>query len=76
LRDDVTLFSESPSRFAVTVRAGYASAFEAALQGLPCAAVGTVTDAGRMRVVGRSGEQIIEAGIDRLKAAWQQPLHW
>jgi phosphoribosylformylglycinamidine synthase subunit PurSL len=76
LRDDVTLFSESPSRFAVTVRAEYASTFEAALQGLPCAAVGTVTDAGVLRVVGRSGELIIEAGIDRLKAAWQQPLNW
>jgi phosphoribosylformylglycinamidine synthase II len=76
LRDDLTLFSESAGRFVVTVRAEHTSAFETTLQGLPHAAVGTVTDTGVLRVVGRSGELILEAGIDRLKAAWQQPLNW
>jgi phosphoribosylformylglycinamidine synthase subunit PurSL len=76
LRDDVTLFSETPSRFVVTVRADHATAFEAILQGLPWAAIGYVTEASALRVVGRSGALLIEAGIDRLKAAWQTPLDW
>jgi phosphoribosylformylglycinamidine synthase subunit PurSL len=76
LRDDLTLFSESPSRFVVSVHPEYASAFETTLQGLPWAAVGTVTETGVFRVFGRSGALLIEAGIDRLKAAWQQPLNW
>jgi phosphoribosylformylglycinamidine synthase subunit PurSL len=76
LRDDVTLFSETPSRFVVTVRPEQAVAFETSLQGLPWAAVGHVSDTPALRVVGRSGALIIEAGIDRLKAAWQTPLNW
>jgi phosphoribosylformylglycinamidine synthase subunit PurSL len=76
LRDDVTLFSETPSRFVVTVRAEHAMAFEATLQGLPWAAVGHVSATPVFRVTGRSGELIITTGIDRLKAAWQRPLEW
>jgi phosphoribosylformylglycinamidine synthase subunit PurSL len=76
LRDDVTLFSESPSRFVVTVRAEQASAFESMLAGLPCAAVGHVTELGVFRVLGRSGMPIIETGIATLKSAWQRPLNW
>jgi phosphoribosylformylglycinamidine synthase II len=76
LRDDVTLFAETPSRFVVTVQAEHVAAFEAALQGVTWAAIGQVTATNGFRVVGRSGAPIIEVGIDRLKAAWQQPLHW
>jgi phosphoribosylformylglycinamidine synthase len=76
LRDDFTLFSETASRLVVTVHAGHVPAFEAILRGLPWAAVGTVTDIGVFRVVGRSGASIIAADIDRLKAAWQKPLNW
>jgi phosphoribosylformylglycinamidine synthase subunit PurSL len=76
LRDDFMLFSESPSRFVVTVHSEHMAAFESTLRGLPCAAVGTVADTDMFRVVGRSGSPIIEADIDRLKTAWQQPLNW
>jgi phosphoribosylformylglycinamidine synthase len=76
LRDDVTLFAETPSRFVVTVPAEHAAAFEVALQGVPWAAIGRLTSTNAFRVVGRSGAPIIEVGIDRLKAAWQQPLNW
>ena len=75
-RDDVTLFSESASRFVITVQAEDVAAFEATLQGLPWAAVGRVTETGRFRVVGGSGVLIIEVEIDRLKATWQKPLNW
>jgi phosphoribosylformylglycinamidine synthase subunit PurSL len=76
LRDDVTLFSETPSRFVVTVRAEQAVAFETILHGLPWAAVGRVIDTPTLQVVGRSGALLIDAGIERLKAAWQTPLNW
>jgi phosphoribosylformylglycinamidine synthase subunit PurSL len=76
LRDDITLFSESASRFVVTVHAGDVTAFEATVGGMPWAAVGRVTAAGSFAVVGRSGALIIEADIERLKAAWQRPLNW
>jgi phosphoribosylformylglycinamidine synthase len=76
LPDDVTLFSETPSRFVVTVRAEQVAAVETILQELPWAAVGHVTDTPALRVVGCSGALLIDAGIDRLKAAWQTPLDW
>jgi phosphoribosylformylglycinamidine synthase II len=76
LRDDVTLFSETPSRFVVTARVEDTTAFEALLHGLPWAAVGQVTETQAFRVVGRSGALIVAVGIDRLKAAWQKPLAW
>ena len=76
LRDDVTLFSETPSRFVATVQAERVKAFEDTLHGLPWAAVGRVTETHALRVIGRAGELIIEVDIDRLKAAWQKPLDW
>jgi phosphoribosylformylglycinamidine synthase len=76
LRDDLLLFSESPSRFVVTIHAEQAAAFAEAMRGLPCAAVGEVTDTGVWRMYGQSGAILIEAPIAHLKAAWQQPLQW
>jgi phosphoribosylformylglycinamidine synthase subunit PurSL len=76
LRDDVLLFSESPSRFVVTVHAENAPAFEATLAGLPCVALGVVTETRVFRVLGQAGAVLIDAGIEQLKAAWQQPLNW
>jgi phosphoribosylformylglycinamidine synthase subunit PurSL len=76
LRDDVTLFSETQSRFVVTVSLEHVEAFEATMQGLPCAAVGHVTESQAFRVIGRAVKLIIDADIDQLKAAWQQPLDW
>jgi phosphoribosylformylglycinamidine synthase len=76
LRDDVTLFSESASRFVLTVQAQHVATFESMLQGLPWAAIGHVTGEGTFAVVGRSGAPILEADIEPLKAAWQKPLNW
>jgi phosphoribosylformylglycinamidine synthase subunit PurSL len=76
LRDDVTLFSESPSRFVITVHPPDVAVFEASLQGLPWAAVGHVAETGTFRLVGRSGSVRIETELDRLKGAWQKPLNW
>jgi phosphoribosylformylglycinamidine synthase subunit PurSL len=76
LRDDVTLFAESASRFVVTVHPEEAAAFESSLQGLPCAAVGRVLETDAFRVTGRSGAPIIEAELSRLRDAWREPLNW
>jgi phosphoribosylformylglycinamidine synthase len=76
LREDVTLFSESQSRFVVTVHAEHVSAFESTMAGLPYAAVGQVTEVERLHVLGRSGTPIIDVGLECLKVAWQRPLNW
>jgi phosphoribosylformylglycinamidine synthase len=76
LRDDVRLFSESPSRFVVTIHPEQVPAFEAALRGLPYAAVGKVMATAVFQVWGHARAVLIEARIEQLKAAWQQPLSW
>jgi phosphoribosylformylglycinamidine (FGAM) synthase-like enzyme len=69
------LFSESQSRFVVTVRPNQAAAFEAALAGSACYRVGVVTADPIFDVTGRGGAKVL-APIADLKAAWQQPLAW
>ncbi len=56
-RDDEMLFSESQSRFVVTVRPEKKAAFEAALAGSPIACVGTVLAEGVFRVKGLRGRR-------------------
>ncbi|MHB8909472.1 MAG: AIR synthase-related protein, partial [Syntrophales bacterium] len=73
-RDDELLFSESQSRFVVTIRPASRAAFEAELAGSPCARIGTVIPAEVLRIGGLGGKRIIEEKLSRLKAAWQKPL--
>jgi phosphoribosylformylglycinamidine synthase len=75
-RDDEMLFSESQSRFVVTVRPENKTAFEAALAGSPFACVGTVTAEGLFRVKGLKGGVILEEKIGDLKEAWQKTLRF
>jgi phosphoribosylformylglycinamidine synthase len=75
-RDDEMLFSESQSRFVVTVRPENKRAFEAALAGSPIACVGTVTAEGLFRVKGLSGKVILDEKIGELKEAWQRTLRF
>jgi phosphoribosylformylglycinamidine (FGAM) synthase-like enzyme len=75
-RDDEMLFSESQSRFVVTVRPENKRAFEAALAGSPIACVGTVTAEGLFRVKGLRGSVILEEKIGDLKEAWQRTLRF
>ncbi len=71
----VLLFSESNTRFLCEVRPGSAAAFEAALDGLPHARLGTVNDSGRV-VIRSGGEVVVDAACGELKEAWQRPLRW
>ena len=74
--DDEMLFSESQSRFVVTVRPENKRAFEAALAGSLIACVGTVTAEGLFRVKGLRGSVILEEKIGDLKEEWQRTLRF
>ncbi|HUT36414.1 MAG TPA: AIR synthase-related protein [Planctomycetota bacterium] len=70
-RDDVLLFSESNSRFIVTVAPEDKAAFEEALGGLPCACIGEVTDEPHLRITGLDGNPVVDASVVDLKARWK-----
>jgi len=73
-RNDELLFSESQSRFVVTVSPGSREAFEALLVCTDFAKIGTVISEGVLRVDGLGGKRIIDEQLAALKAAWQRPL--
>jgi len=73
-RSDLLLFSESQSRFVVTVHPQNRGAFERLLSGQDCRQVGTVCGDDRFEVIGLGGETIIRTRIRTLKQAWQKPL--
>ncbi len=75
-RDDYLLFSESQSRFVVTVRPEHRGAFEELMEGVPFSRIGVVREERAFRVTGLGGKRIIEADIFRLKEAWQRPLRF
>jgi phosphoribosylformylglycinamidine (FGAM) synthase-like enzyme len=65
-----TLFSETPSRFLVTVHPGARERFERCLAGLPAARIGEVRAEGRL-VVTLEGERLMDLGLDEGGAAWK-----
>ena len=74
-RADTILFSESQSRFVVTVSPGNTGRFEAIMKGNVFADIGIVT--ARQEFTVMDGEKIVlSAGIDALKEAWQKTLRW
>ena len=73
--DLTALFSESASRFVVTVSRDRAGAFEAALAGYPFLKLGKVVAEPEFRVAGRGGAAV-NVPLAELKEAWQAPLRW
>jgi phosphoribosylformylglycinamidine synthase len=75
-RDDFLLYSETASRFVVTVPPQHGEAFQELLR--PCAMgeVGYVLDTSDFVVVGLSGNVVIRSAIGILKESWQRPLRW
>ncbi|MCC7476464.1 MAG: phosphoribosylformylglycinamidine synthase subunit PurL [Pirellulales bacterium] len=69
------LFSESNTRFLCEVEPTQAAAFEAALAGIPHAAIGEVTSDTTLRIHAGNTE-MINAEIADLKEAWQATLRW
>lgn len=69
------LFAESNSRFLVEVAPADQASFEACFASLPCYQLGQVVAEPRL-VIADSEHLLIDLPLDRLKAAWQQPLDW
>ena len=74
--DDALLFSESNSRFIVSVSPDKREAFEAAMVDIPIGCIGTVVETTDFVVKGLGGETIIRATIDQLKESWQRTFRW
>ncbi|HWR05223.1 MAG TPA: AIR synthase-related protein [Humidesulfovibrio sp.] len=68
------LYSESASRFVVTVAPDKAQAFEALFAGQHCARIGTVTSDGLSVNYGNS--YVLRAGVENLAEAFKAPLNW
>ncbi len=74
-RADTILFSESQSRFVVTVAPDKVRRFEELMKGNVFADIGVVTAQQNFTVM--DGEKVVlSAGIDELKEAWQRTLWW
>lgn len=75
-RNDYLLFSESQSRFVVTIAPGEKGKFEAMLSGNAFAAIGEVLAEPVFIVKGIKGGKIMEEDVHDLKEAWQRPLRF
>jgi phosphoribosylformylglycinamidine synthase len=70
-RDEVAIFSESPTRWVVEVTPDKIAVLETTFAGLPLTKLGTTTAEPRLRIAGTNGEWIVWAPLKELKAAWQ-----
>ena len=66
-REDYLLFSESQSRFVVTVDPKRKQEFERLFEGLVFAEVGRVVDSERFVVKGLGGNNSIDCNVDKLE---------
>jgi len=73
-RDDLLLFSETQSRFVVTISPDKKDAFEEVFGGIVYGLLGEITSAEVFSVIGLNGKEIIRADIQDLKDAWKRPL--
>ncbi len=74
-RVDHLLFSESQSRFVVTVRPENKAAFEDIMSDSVISLVGEVSMSKRL-VMTYDGKKVINEPVEELKRAWQSPLQW
>ena len=75
-RNDTLLFSETASRFVVTVPAAHGEAFRQTIPAGACGEIGVVHEGPEFTVTGLEGEVAIASSIHKLKDAWQNPLNW
>ncbi len=73
-RDDFLLFSESASRFIVSINEGDLPKFKTIFRSVPHAVIGKVTADTRLVVKGLDGSVIIDVEDEVLKEAWQAPF--
>ncbi|MDX1779086.1 MAG: AIR synthase-related protein, partial [Thermodesulfobacteriota bacterium] len=73
-RDDTLFYSESASRFVVTVSPSNKEAFEEVMKGQCCAEIGTVVPDSTFTVTGLKGDVVVKADIFELKEVWKKTL--
>jgi phosphoribosylformylglycinamidine synthase subunit PurSL len=69
------LFSESNTRFLCEVESERVAEFERAMAGIQTARIGSVSEDQRLQIT-RDREELINADVFELKAAWQESLRW
>ena len=70
-RSDLTLFSESNSRFLVEVASSKKSEFEELMAGIPMAAIGKVDSGNNFTVRGVDGRVVVDSSLVSLREAWK-----
>jgi phosphoribosylformylglycinamidine synthase len=75
-RNDVLLFSESQSRFVVTVHPENQISFEDCLKGVTFSEVGKVFEGSNFMIIGLKGKAVVRTSIFDLKEAWKRPLQF
>jgi phosphoribosylformylglycinamidine synthase len=75
-RDDYILFSETASRFVVTIHPRDKAKFERLMAGNIAREIGFVSNDGWLKISGLFGQTIIEEKVGKLKKAWQAPLNF
>lgn len=73
-RDDFLLFSESPSRFIISIRKRDLKAFTELFRSIPFGVLGKTTKDKTFRVKGIQGKTIIDLPVEKLIKAWQAPF--
>jgi len=74
-KDDFILFSETPSRFVVTIAPERKKSFEKFFVDCTLAEIGKTTKKPRLVIKGSSGKTIVDEDIFQLKASWKKPLN-
>jgi phosphoribosylformylglycinamidine synthase len=72
--NNVFLFSESNTRFLVSVHPSDKTKFEQAMKNLPCFYIGKTTSSDKMQVLGVSGKTIVNLAVKDMKKRWQTSL--
>jgi len=73
-RDDYKLFSQSNSRFIVTVPPERKDEFEKIMEGSVYSQIGVVTYNNNLRIKGSSGSYVVDSDLAHLKEVWKSTL--
>jgi phosphoribosylformylglycinamidine synthase len=73
-RNDHLLFSESATRFIITVNPENAAAFESSMDGIICSRIGTVTAEKRLVLKGFDGVKVVDEDLADLRRDWLSTL--
>lgn len=75
-RNDTIMFSESQSRFIVTVNPSHTGKFREIMGNLPVGCLGRVIEGPTFAITGLKGQAVVTTTTSALKKAWQKTLNW